>query len=154
MFEFNLYDLKDFNKIETLFLENNKNKDVVFICIGTKKYFNDSFAVMLGDKLKNYNLFVYGSSKREVNGLNYLNVYNFVKHKHKKSKIIILDSVFVKSDKKPILIYKNSPVNVSGLNSNLLLGDESILFNSFSYSNLDYLNKILILLSNLFKKMM
>lgn len=153
MFEFNLYNFDSFEKFENLFLQNNKNKDIVFMCIGTKKYFNDSFGVLLGDCLKNIPVYVYGSSKREVNGLNYLNVYNFIKNKHKNSKIVVIDSVYVKSEKKPIIIYKNNASNVSGLNSNLLIGDESILFNSFSYSNLDYLNNMVTRLSNLIKKL-
>lgn len=152
MFEFNLYDLKNFESLKNLFLNNNKNQELVIMCIGTKKYFNDSFAVLLGDELKKINLYVYGSSKREINGLNYLNVYNFIKSKHKNCKVIIIDSVYVKSEKKPILIYKNSPVNVSGLNSDIFIGDEGILFNSFSYSNLDYLKNIINLLKELFIK--
>ena len=71
---------------------------------------------------------------------------------YKNSKIIVLDSVFIKSDKKPILIYKNSPISVSGINNNIAIGDECILFNSFSYSSLDCFKIALKLLTKMFKK--
>lgn len=152
MFNLSVYNLKEFSRLENMFLSCNKNNEIVVMCIGTKKYFNDCFGVLLGDKLKKLNIYVYGSSKREINGLNYLNVYKFIKRKHYNAKIIIIDSVFIKGDKKPVLIYKNGGINVSGLNSDILIGDEGILFNSFSYSNLDYLNNSIILINNLFHK--
>ncbi|MBE5746425.1 MAG: DUF1256 domain-containing protein [Clostridiales bacterium] len=152
MFEFNLYDLENFNILENLFKLNNYKKNIVVLCVGTLKYFNDSFGVIFGDLIKELNIYCYGCKKHEVNGLNYLQVYNFIREKHKSAKIIVIDSVFVKSDKKPILIYKNSPINVSCLNNNNLIGDEGILFNSFSYSNTKCFNKTLYLLRKMFEK--
>ena len=143
MFEFFLYDLKHFSSLEKLFLSNNLKKEVVFLCVGTNSYFNDCFGPKIGDELKKLNFFVYGSSKREVNGLNCFKIYEFIKLKHKNCKVIILDSVFIKGEKKPFLIYKNSPIKISALNSDLSIGDEGILFNSFSYSKLEYINKVI-----------
>jgi len=153
MFEFYLYNFDKFYLFEKLFLLNNLNKDIVLLCIGTDAYFNDSFGVKIGDELKKLNFYVYGSSKREINGLNFLKVYEFIKKKHVKSKVIILDSVYLKSEKKPFLIYKNSPINVSGLNSDILIGDEGILFNSFSYSKIEYFNHAIKLLKSMFFKL-
>lgn len=152
MFELNIFSLKEFKNLENTFLINNINKNLVILCIGKKNYFYDSFGPVLGTELKKLNLFVYGSVNREVNGLNFKQVYNFIKTKHPKSKVIIIDSVFVKGSKKPILIYKNSPICVSGLNNNCYIGDEGILFNSFSYSNFKVVKKIVNLLKNMFNK--
>lgn len=154
MFKFSIYNFNQFNMLEKLFLQNNNtNKNLVLMCIGTNSYFNDCFGVKLGDELKKLNFYVYGSTKREINGTNFMQVYNFIKNKHKNSKIIILDSVYLKGDKKPMLIYKNSPINVAGLNSKYLIGDEGILFNSFSYSKLEYINNAINLIKNMFLKL-
>lgn len=145
MFNFYLYDLTEFNVFENLFQSfvNFSLKNVVFLCIGTKNYANDSFGVLCGDKLKNKNVYCYGSSVREINGTNFLDVYNFVKSKHKNAKIVVIDSVFVQSTQKPILIFRGGGVNVSGLNSNALIGDAGILFNSFSYHNNEKTQQVL-----------
>jgi len=154
MFEFCIYSLKEFNLLENLFINNNLNKDLVLLCIGTNSYFNDCFGPKIGDELKKLNLYVYGSSKREVNGKNFLEVYKFIKDKHKNSKVIIIDSVYLKGNKQPFLIYKNVPINVSGINSKVCIGDEGILFNSFSYSKIENLNKLIYLIKKLFVKLL
>ena len=153
MFELNVYSLSEFSVLEKLFLLNNINKDLVFLCIGTQKYYLDSFGVKIGDKLKKLNFFVYGSSKREINGNNFLKVYEFIKKKHPNSKIIVIDSVYVKGNKKPVLIYKNTPINAGSLIGNYQIGHEGILFNSFSYSKIDDFNKIINLITNFFAKL-
>lgn len=151
MFEFDLYSLNNFKLLEEVFLKQNKGKDIVLMCVGTQKIIEDDFGPLVGDKLKELDIFVYGSSVREINGLNFMQVYNFIKKKHPKSKIIVVDSVLVEN-KQPILIYKNSPVRVSGINSEQFIGDESILFNSFSYYNLDIKHSAIFLIKKLFEK--
>lgn len=135
MFEILANNLKEYEIIKERFFENNLNKNIVFMCIGTNKYFLDSFGAKMGDKLKQLNFYVYGSSKREINGKNYINVYNFIRKKHKKSKIIIIDSVYLQGKTKPMIVYKSHPINVSGINSKNFIGDEGLLFNSFSYQD-------------------
>lgn len=151
VFNFYLYDLTEFNVFEQVFFESNKCFDVVFLCIGTKNYFNDSFGVRIGDELKKCKVYCYGSSTREVNGTNFMEVYRFVKSKHKSSKIIIIDSVYFKTSNSPILVYQNTGVVVSGLNNKTPIGDAGILFNSFSYHNNEKVKNILGLITKMLK---
>ncbi|MGN1208577.1 MAG: DUF1256 domain-containing protein [Christensenellales bacterium] len=152
MLKFDLFDLNDFESFENLFFEQTKNCEIVLLCVGTKKCAFDDFGVIVGDKLKNLKIYCYGSSKREINGTNFLEVFDFVKKKHSKAKIVVIDSVFVKSAKKPILIFQNYGVVVSGLNNNRPIGDQGILFNSFSYHNSETFEKVLNLIYKMFKK--
>lgn len=152
MQNFLVIDFYDFKKLQNEFIKNNLNANIVVICVGTKKYKYDNFGVILGDILKKEKIIVYGSSKREVNGLNFLKVYNYVKNKHKNCKIIIIDVVFCKSKIKPILIYKNQPIIVSALNNKIAIGDAGILFNSFSYYNKDYILIVSKFILNLFRE--
>lgn len=151
VYHFYLYDLTEFKVFEQVFLESNKNNDIVFLCIGTKNYINDSFGVKVGDELKKCKVYCYGSSKREINGTNFMGVYKFVKSKHKNSKIIIIDSVYFKTSNSPILVYQNAGVVVSGLNNKTPIGDAGILFNSFSYHNTGKVEKVLGLLTKMLK---
>lgn len=148
---FYLYDFKDKNDFINQ-VEKNNDKKVVIMNVGTKKYFLDSFASFLGDKLKKLNLYVYGSTKREINGKNFLKVYEFIKKKHKGYKVIIIDSVYSLNRKKPILIYSNEPINVSFLSSDKKIGDAGILFNSFSYSSKEFIDKSMGVIENIFLK--
>ena len=152
MFNFYLYDLKEFNVFEQVFLKNNEKFDIVFLCVGTKKYINDNFGVRIGDELKKCKVYCYGSSTREVNGTNFMEVYKFVKSKHKNSKIIVIDSVYFKTKSSPILVYQNQGVVVSGLNNKTPIGDAGILFNSFSYNNNEKFGNVLNLLTKMLKK--
>lgn len=152
MFDFYLYDLNDFYVFEDVFKLGIENtKQIVFLCVGTKKYKQDSFGVLMGDKIKKLKVFCYGCSKREINGLNYSKVYEFVKKKHQNSKIIIVDSIFIEGGKKPILIFKSGGVVVSALNNKMSIGDAGILFNAFSYNNDDIAGKIMQLIENMIK---
>ncbi len=151
MFKFNLYNLENFDLLENLFLLGD-NSDVVFLCLGTKKYFNDSFGVLMGDELKNIKVISFGSSKREVNGTNFLKVYDFIRQKYKNSKIVLIDSVFSGEKNSPILIYQNYGTIPAGICNNKRIGDESILFNSFSYIKKDIIEKVVKMLTNMIKK--
>ncbi len=152
MTKFNLYNLKDIKIFEQLFLNIVKNEEIVVLCVGTKKYFYDSFGVICGDRIKNINIYCYGSSKREVNGLNFKQVYAFIKSKHKTSKIVVIDSVFSRAKNPPILILKNGGIIPSGINNKQEIGDVGILFNMFSYHNTDIIESVINFIENMIKK--
>lgn len=151
MFNFYLYDLKDFGMLKNFIDEFDLNKTVI-LCIGTKKMFEDSFGVLFGDRIKSKKLYCFGSSKREINGTNFLKVYDYVRNKYKDYKILVIDSVYVNSKNKPILIYQNFGVKVSGLNNDVVVGDAGILFNAFSYNNYNSFDCVLTKLEKLFEK--
>ena len=131
-----LYDISNYCLFDFVLKKELKNKNIVFVCIGTKKYFYDDFGVLVGDKFKKLKVISFGSSVREVNGLNYREVYSFIKNKFPGYKIVVVDSVYINNNKKkPILMFKKSTINVSGINNKTRIGDYGILFNSFSYSN-------------------
>lgn len=152
MLNFSLYNLKDYSLFEHILLKELLKTKFVLICIGTKSYLNDDFGVIIGEKLKKIKVISFGGLKREINGLNFKQVYSFVKQKLPDFKVVIIDSVFVKNNNKPCLIFKKSGVNVSGINSTELIGDYGILFNSFSYSN-NTKDMVVNLLFNTFNKL-
>ena len=131
-----LEDCEDFFCLLNLWCGLKKEKPV-FLCIGTKKVLYDSFGPVMGSLLKKYSSFyVYGSLKREVNGLNFYEVYKFIKKKHTNSKIIVIDNAYIKNAGNVKLILKNSGVFPSGINnSKNQVGDVSILINGFSYNS-------------------
>jgi len=82
---------------------NNNQKDIVILCVGTTSVVGDSLGPKVGDLLiNNYdiNAFVYGSTLRPVNGLNYADYLSFVRKHHKESLIIAIDACL--GDKKEI----------------------------------------------------
>lgn len=142
-----MYDISNYCLFDFVLKKELQNKNIVFVCIGTKKYFYDDFGVLVGDKFKKLKVFSFGSSIREVNGLNYKEVYNFIKNKFPSYKIVVVDSVYINNSfKKPILMFKKSAINVSGINNKTRIGDYGILFNSFSYSNKNIKTNIINLL--------
>lgn len=142
-----LYDISNYCLFDFVLKKELQNKNIVFVCTGTKKYFYDDFGVLVGDKFKKLKVISFGSSVREVNGLNYREVYNFIKKKFPSYKIVVIDSVYINNNiKKPILMFKKSAINVSGINSKTCVGDYGILFNSFSYSNKNLKSNIINLL--------
>lgn len=153
MKDYYLYELCNYDIFEKNVLMNLKKEKFIVMCIGTKRYNYDSFAVLLGDKLKKLKIYSFGSSLREINGENYLLVYNFLKKKFPKYKILILDSVYCLNKNKPLLIFKNNPINVSGINSKVCIGDYGILFNSFSYTDKYIIDNIMNLLTKTFFKL-
>lgn len=152
MFDFKLYSIDDFSSFEKIFFASNKNKDLVLLNLGTKKFNYDSFGVELGDELKKLNFFVYGCSKREINGKNFAQVIDFIKKKHTNCKLIVIDSVYVAEGNKPILIYREGQTRVSCLNSTKFVGDASILFNSFSQKNRNLAKLVIFYVKKMFKK--
>lgn len=118
----------------------------------TKKYVNDSFGVVVGDKLKNIKVISFGSSKREINGTNFLKVFKFIKQKYKNYKTILIDSAYFNADNSPILVYQNYGIIPSAINSNIRIGDAGILFNSFSYTRKEIVDEVVYLLENMIKK--
>lgn len=149
---FYIYNLKKYFLFNNLITKYLKNKKIILLCIGNSNFIYDDFGVKMGDTLKSLNFYCFGSSIREVNGLNFLQVYKYLKNKFPDYKIVIFDSVFCKNNK-PVLIFNKGGVNVSGINSNLTIGDYGILFNSFSYSNINLKNKIIKLLRKSFLKL-
>lgn len=147
-----LYDLKNYIHFEKYMINLLKRENFIVMCIGTNKYFKDSFGPLVGDKLKSIKRYVFGSSVREIAGGNFLQVYNYIKQKFPAYKILIIDSFYCLSNKKPILFLKSGGINVSGLNCKFRIGDYGILFNSFSYNNMDYLDKIIYNLTKTFLK--
>lgn len=153
MSNFLLYNLNDYSLFEDILLNELKFKNLVILCIGTKNYENDAFGVKIGDELKNVKIISLGHSKREINGLNYSKVYDFIKQKLPEYKVVILDSVYINGDSKPYLVFKKSGVNVSGINSDKVIGDYGILYNSFSYSSKNIKDFVINLLTKTFNKL-
>lgn len=151
MFKFVLYSLQQFDMLEKIIL-SNMSQNTVFLCVGTKKYVNDSFGVVVGDKLKNIKVISFGSSKREINGTNFLKVFKFIKQKYKNYKTILIDSAYFNADNSPILVYQNYGIIPSAINSNIRIGDAGILFNSFSYTRKEIVDEVVYLLENMIKK--
>ena len=132
----NLEDCEDFFCLLNSWCGLKKERPV-FLCIGTTKVLCDSFGPMMGSLLKRYsNFYVYGSLKREVNGLNFFEVYKFIKKKHKNSKIVVIDNAYIKNAGNIKLILKNAGIFPSVINnSKNQVGDVSILINGFSYNS-------------------
>ena len=148
------YYLYDFNHAND-FVEKvaeRLNRKFVVMNIGTKNYFLDSFGFKMGEKLKKLQIYAYGGKKREINGRKFLKTYKFIKEKHKDYDIVILDSVYSLNNKKPILIYKDSPIRVSFLTNKIEIGNAGILFNSFSYSSEESLDKTVKVVEKIFQK--
>jgi len=150
MNKFYLYNLKKYKLFEGIITKSLKNKKFIFLCIGNSNFSCDNFGVLIGNELKKLKYYSFGSSIREINGKNYNYIYKFLKNKFPNFKIVIIDSVY--SVNSPILIFKKGGINVSGLNSNRLIGDYGILYNSFSYSNNSFKQKIIKLLKKSFIK--
>lgn len=111
---------------------NTNQKDIVIICVGTTSVIGDSLGPKVGDLLINcYNIdaFVYGSSIRPVNGINYASYLAFVKKHHKNSVIIAIDACL--GEKKEIGKVKYTFEGLragAALNKNLeKIGDIAIL---------------------------
>lgn len=141
MFQFslsNLNDAKIFYDIFFNYVKGLKQKPV-FLCVGTNKIKNDCFGPNMGSILKkNFRFFVYGSLKREVNGLNFVEVFNFIKKKHENAPVIVIDNVLIKNSNNIKLIFKNEGIFPRGLSNNKhLIGDASLLINGFEYNNCD-----------------
>lgn len=73
----------------------NCDKDFIILCLGSKNCAGDSLGCLVGSILKyKYNIsnYCYGDLIYNVNNKNLTNILEFIRKKHRKCKIIVVDS--------------------------------------------------------------
>ena len=81
--------------LDFAYLIRNEKEPIVFMCVGSDKVVGDSLAPIVGEYLtKKFKIkaYVYGSLKNPITAINVLSAYNYIKVKHPKSKLIIIDA--------------------------------------------------------------
>lgn len=88
------FDFKDTNNITKAINQiiNNKNREIVFLCIGTEKVIGDSFGPVVGQMLKTKIKNVYGDLGETVNAMNLNEKISQIYSKFNNPYIIVLDS--------------------------------------------------------------
>lgn len=119
-------------------LNNYKNKEVVFFCVGNYKVWYDSFASNVGSMLKtlNINSFVYGGKDFPILPDVLTTYMSWVESRHPNACIIVVDNLltFCQNSCGELVIAQRK-TNISGLTSKLLFGDVSVLFRTCPYEN-------------------
>lgn len=75
-------------------VQDNKNKEIVIVNIGTDRHIGDSIAPMVGTILteNNVNVQVYGTLENPIHALNLVKNLEDIKHNHLNSIIIAIDA--------------------------------------------------------------
>jgi len=104
----------------------------VIICIGTEKIIGDALGPLVGDfltEIYDIDAFVYGKSKKNVNGVNYIDYLTHIQTHHNNSLIIAVDSCL--GEKKDVgkIKYTRAGVKAGGAlgKDNGRIGDIGIL---------------------------
>jgi len=81
-------------------MENYKICKPVILCVGTVNVTGDSVGPLVGDALIKLGVdaYVYGKTKRPVNGINYEKYVEFIKNNHPESIVIAVDACLGKKD--------------------------------------------------------
>lgn len=112
---------------------DNKNKKIIFLCIGTNKIIGDSFGPLVGTNLEHFlkynnKVAIFGNINNPVNALNIEEKLIYINKVYTDKYIIAIDSAV--SDKNfvgDIFVTKNKMVLGKGLNKEIFsLGDISI----------------------------
>ena len=104
---------------------SKRNKEVVFLCIGTDKIIGDSFGPIVGHYLKKSRYIVYGDLQKTVNGTNLKKYIEEIYSTHNSPYIIVLDSALGQYDiVNKIVVGKGGIIPGSALKKkNKLIGD-------------------------------
>ncbi|MBQ8468386.1 MAG: DUF1256 domain-containing protein [Clostridia bacterium] len=118
--------VEDLNK----FLLKEKNKEIVFFCVGNHKIWYDNFSSILSERLKQKNkkFFIYGGKQFPIVPDNLVDFMNFVEKKHSSAKIVLIDNcrTFSRSES-GILVSKRVATVAAGYVNKKSFGDYSIL---------------------------
>ena len=118
--------------LDFAYLIRNEKEPIVFMCVGSDKVVGDSLAPIVGEYLtKKFKIkaYVYGSLKNPITAINVLSAYNYIKVKHPKSKLIIIDATLSDEENINFVRLENNGIIPAGYfkNGNKIMGDISIL---------------------------
>ena len=122
-------NLNEFSQVVSSY---RKSAPIVIVCVGSTKVISDSFGPIVGHILcEKYNpdAYVYGTLSAPINALNLVSSLEKIKQRHKKSKIICVDSFEPIRSNKDEIRFINGPIK-PGLASGKNLppvGDISII---------------------------
>ena len=125
---------------------DNKDKKLIFLCIGTNKVIGDSFGPTVGTKLEslfkyNDNVIILGNTDNPINALNINEKNIYINKMYKDNYIVVIDSAV--SDKNfvgQIFVTKNKMILGKGIGKEIfVLGDISIKCSicKNEYNNID-----------------
>ena len=121
-------------KLENLFLIALKqNLEIVFLCIGTPKFFGDSFGPIVGDKLLGLGLpfWVFGNSKSFVDANNARSTQKVVSVVHPNSLLVVVDALSTKNKSNVGDVVLSN--NYVGLNPKVCLFADLFLFGTTTF---------------------
>lgn len=116
------------SKIEKL-KDINKNREVVFLCVGNAKIWYDSFGPMVGTILQymGINNYVYGNLKSNICQDNLKTYIDIIYRYHYDPYIVVVDNCLSASNKFEVII-KEGPTDCAGLSKEpISIGDCGIL---------------------------
>jgi putative sporulation protein YyaC len=112
---------------------DNRNKKIVFLCIGTNKVTGDSFGPLVGTKLQkllryNKKISILGNIDKPINALNIEDKLLYVNKKYTDKYVIVVDSAVSEIELiGEIFVTKNKMVLGKGINRKISeIGDISI----------------------------
>ena len=95
----------------------NKNREIIFICIGTDRCTGDSLGPLVGYKLKSFykqmpknNIYIYGSLESPVHSKNISNIIDKIKVNFDNPFIIAIDSCLGKINNIGKVFVNNNPI--------------------------------------------
>lgn len=117
--------------------EESKNKDIIFLCIGSNKIIGDSFGPKVGSKLKemefNKKIKLIGDMKKPITAKN---VKNILKKIDKRSYIIAIDSALSNLVENEVFITKDQISLGSGIGKQIdTIGNLGIKLNVAKHKN-------------------
>ena len=133
----NVKDLKEISKKTTL----------IFLCVGNSKIWYDSFGPIFGSLLKllNFNYYIYGNLKSNINANNIEDYIDMIYKFHEKPFIIVIDNA-ISNEEIPKIKIINGSINCAVFSKkNILVGDMGILYclNKKHLQNLNNYNLML-----------
>lgn len=116
-------------------ITNDRNEEIIFLCIGTDRITGDCLGPLVGSKLKRmleyyniYNVIVYGCLEEPISYTNAERYIKFIKENYKNPCIVVVDAALSKKENiGKIYITKEKTILGKGINKNTLtIGDISI----------------------------
>lgn len=116
-------------KVKEFFIEN-KNNEIIIICIGTDANIGDCLAPLVGTLLKEKGIknTVYGDLENPIHALNLIKKIDEIKLKHQNSKIIAIDACLSYDSEPGKILFDYKPISPgAGVDKKLpKVGDVSI----------------------------
>lgn len=145
-----IFDYQFESQLATLeqILITNKQKEIVFFCVGNHKVWYDCFGPTLAEKLRkeNVSFFIYGGESCPILPDNLTSYMNFVEVKHPNALVVVVDSCLLTDFEKPnslsISMCKTKPAYFFGEIPSF--GNVSILFKMSPWKNFDAQKSLLI----------